>query len=480
MVFACLLIRQLIPEWRLNPQYRYGFLVPVLLGLLLWRTREQLPVVSAREGRGIGVCVLLVVFGLMVTDVVATSNPDWRLALWVYALLVFCGVVLLLEWVGGWGRWFAGALGLLFFAIPWPTMLEQWAVQGLMRVVAGVTGEFCNLIGIPVESRGNVLRLNSGEWVGVEDACSGVRSLQSSLMAAYFFGRWMCLGWGRSIFLFAMAAAMSFLFNLVRAIALTLLAHSEGAAAVGRWHDFAGNSVALLVFLALMLVAIKLEQVPSRPGRERVRGQHVALPVVVLGLLMCVPLVSCWWFAGRGRGDGGVDGVAVNWAALPAGVRSEPIADRSRSLLRYTEGEHGWWKGGAGTRFDLYEFRWDGGLISSFGEIHRPDVCLPAAGLLALAHDPTWRRLLVKGQSLVVERFAFGENNSRVYVFFCAWDTERSGGEVAMVTGLADRLENAWKGRRVEGRRVIQLLVTGAGPNRADAEADRLLRRILR
>ena len=375
MVLALLLICRLVPEWRLNPEYRYGFLVPILVGLLLWRSREGMPAAAPREGVIMSIAIFASILGILLVDVIATSNPDWRLVLWVYAALVFFGVVLLFEWAGGWGIWFAGAVALLFFAIPWPSRIEVWAVQGSMRMVASITGEVCNLFGVPVENRGNVLRLESSVLVGVEDACSGVRSLQSSLMAAYFFSRWMWMGWRRSLLLFILAAGLSLFFNLVRAISLTLLAHFKGAGVVDRWHDFAGNSIAVLVFVALMLVSLRLEGERASLQREPRLGRQRWVPVVALAALCCVPLVSKSWFPQRASSE--INEVAVAWSGATGNVTYEPVAEKARSLLRYSSGEHGWWQDGDNVRFDLYDFTWGAGLISSFSRIHRPDVCLP-------------------------------------------------------------------------------------------------------
>ena len=132
-------------------------------------------------------------------------------------------------------------------------------------------------------------------------------------------------------------------------------------------------------------------------------------------------------------------------------------------------------------RIDLYEFRWDAGRISSFGEIHRPDVCLPASGFELAQSDRAWRTIGLGTRTLAVERFAFAAGGSPLYVYFCAWDLAGGGEEVSPVTGVYGRLANAWRGRRVEGRRVVQVLVSGAPSGEiADAEIESLLRRVLR
>ena len=49
------------------------------------------------------------------------------------------------------------------------------------RGVAAIAAETMTLFGVPAQLEGNLIRVSSG-LVGVNEACSGVRSLQTSLM----------------------------------------------------------------------------------------------------------------------------------------------------------------------------------------------------------------------------------------------------------------------------------------------------------
>ena len=53
--------------------------------------------------------------------------------------------------------------------------------------VARVAAETAMLLGTPAHVEGNLIRVSNG-LVGVNEACSGIRSLQTSLMIGLLFG----------------------------------------------------------------------------------------------------------------------------------------------------------------------------------------------------------------------------------------------------------------------------------------------------
>ena len=59
--------------------------------------------------------------------------------------------------------------------------------SGADAMVADVAAETAMLLGIPAQVEGNLIRVSTG-LVGVNEACSGIRSLQTSLMIGLLFG----------------------------------------------------------------------------------------------------------------------------------------------------------------------------------------------------------------------------------------------------------------------------------------------------
>src|SRR5213079_37671 len=116
------------------------------------------------------------------------ANPEWRLLAWVHTAAVVLLTLLLIRCAGGvaWVRHFAFPVLFFFVAVPWPTLVETPVTQGLMRVVARVAAEVAMLFGTPAQVEGNLIRVSNG-LVGVNEACSGIRSLQTSLMIGLLF-----------------------------------------------------------------------------------------------------------------------------------------------------------------------------------------------------------------------------------------------------------------------------------------------------
>ena len=156
------------------------------------------------------------------------ANPEWRLLAWIHALAVVTLTLLLLWWAGGkaWLRHFAFPVAFIFIAVPWPTALETPVIQGLMRVVARVAAETAMLLGTPAQVEGNLIRVSNG-LVGVNEACSGIRSLQTSLMIGLLFGELKRLSVLRRVALVAGAVAIALLANFLRAVFLVMVAATK-------------------------------------------------------------------------------------------------------------------------------------------------------------------------------------------------------------------------------------------------------------
>src|SRR5947208_3666362 len=199
---------------------------------------------------------LLLLFPLRLFEI---ANPEWRLLAWTHVLAVVTLTLLFLWWAGGkaWLRHFAFPVAFIFIAVPWPTALETPVIQGLMRIVAHVAAETAMLLGTPAQVEGNLIRVSNG-LVGVNEACSGIRSLQTSLMIGLLFGEVKRLSVLRRVALVASAGAIALLANFVRAVFLVMVAATENLSEVNRWHDIAGYSIIAFVFVATLALAYLL------------------------------------------------------------------------------------------------------------------------------------------------------------------------------------------------------------------------------
>jgi exosortase len=279
------LIRQLSYTWEANEQYAYGWFVPFLALALFWRRWLDRPVPSqpsafSARSRFIGVqlspfnfpwpvkcppaslgllsafCFLLCLL-LLPLRVIYEINPDWPLCSWLMTLTVV-GISLYAVFLAGgwkWVRHFAFPVCFILVAVQWPYRIEHGLTQGLMRVVAGLTVELLGWFNIPAFQHGNLIELSTGV-VGIDEACSGIRSFQSTLMAALFLGELNRLRLLPRATLILCGLALGFCFNIVRTLLLSWQANAHGISAIDKWHDPAGMTIAVACFFALWAIAV--------------------------------------------------------------------------------------------------------------------------------------------------------------------------------------------------------------------------------
>ncbi|MGZ5544556.1 MAG: archaeosortase/exosortase family protein, partial [Limisphaerales bacterium] len=102
-----LLFRQLALEWRINPQYSYGWVIPLLATYLFWERWNDRPAPDPTVRKPALFFILLIIWLPM--RLIQEANPDWRLVSWMAALIVVGFLWLALLFVGGraWWRHFA-------------------------------------------------------------------------------------------------------------------------------------------------------------------------------------------------------------------------------------------------------------------------------------------------------------------------------------------------------------------------------------
>lgn len=178
--------------------------------------------------------------------------------------------------VHGWRALFAEprvrvAALFLFPALVWlvsapiVSVVENQLSLFLRHKVAVAVMFTFDLLGHPLEQQGNVLVLPDGGTVGVEDACSGIRSLTACLFAGSFLGAAFFDRLWQKVVLVVAAMGFAFLTNIGRGLFLTAWAYRNGAESIsGTVHDVAGYAVLGVTCLGLMalipLLNIRLEK----------------------------------------------------------------------------------------------------------------------------------------------------------------------------------------------------------------------------
>src|SRR5882724_10400496 len=108
-----------------------------------------------------------------------------------------------------------------------------------MQIVAWVTVGLLNLSHIAALQHGNVIEVKTG-LLGIDEACSGVRSLQATVMVSLFLGELYRATWPRRVFFLLSGVAIAFLCNVGRTFLLSWVAAKNGIDSIPKWHDPAG------------------------------------------------------------------------------------------------------------------------------------------------------------------------------------------------------------------------------------------------
>ncbi|MFM8657843.1 MAG: exosortase/archaeosortase family protein, partial [Chthoniobacterales bacterium] len=273
---ACwaLVLRSCWWEWDLNPQYSYGVLVPLLSVLLMarrWPDRPR-PETPGRIGKFAAIVVLaLSALVLAVLQPVVISNADWRMVPAIAAAsgAAFTLAVIFLAGGAPWLRHFAFPVLFFLVAVPWPRPQENAIMSWLMSHNTALCVEALHWLGYAAEQRGNLIAI-PGALLGVEEACSGIRSLQSMIMVSLAIGEFFRLSWPRRIVLLFLGLGAALAGNSIRSLTLSVAACRSGSDAVDTIHDGTGLAVlagaSAVVLLAGRLMAPKKAPVVTHPA----------------------------------------------------------------------------------------------------------------------------------------------------------------------------------------------------------------------
>lgn len=270
-------------EWSHNPDLSHGFFSPLIFGLLVTFSRRLGPLRWVKRGY-LSLTMLLAVLGCGLALFALAGLFAASLA-WSHALVLFLlGLCLACFLLGGlfiladerlrilpfnWINLTAILLWVLVAPVPNGTYakltltLQNQVTDGVMMVL--------QFLGVPARQHGNVIELAS-TTVGVEEACSGVRSLVSCIYAGFFFAAWQVRRPWRRLVLILSAPLLALGMNFLRSLALTLLANS-GVNISGTWHDATGFAILGLTAAILAGLAILLESKPDvSPAAATVPG----------------------------------------------------------------------------------------------------------------------------------------------------------------------------------------------------------------
>jgi len=469
---ACWLLffNELRGEWQVNPQYSYGYVVPLLGAALIWRRWPDRPKAASATSSWFYVLVTGLLLLLLPLNIFVEANPEWRLLYWVngfqVVILTFC---FLQRWGGkSWVQHFGPALVFMLIAVPWPMDWEQDSIQGLMRIVAGLTVEVAGLLNIPALQHGNLIEVGAG-IVGIDEACSGVRSLQSALMLSLFLGEMYRFSWLRRVSLIGASLVFVLLANLTRTSFLVWAAASRGLPQMAAWHDAAGMVIMFIVLPSLMGLAYlmkpdtteDLAQPASQPNYFTNTPRWLGLGM--LGWLIIVQVATESWY--RYHETKLIPNLqwSVVWPVQRPLFTRTSIPENSLAILRCSHSEAGSWQDEEGNQWSAFLLRWDPGKNSEqLAKGHRPDICLPAAGA-RLVEDFGQVTFTADGIAIPFHHQSFDAGAKVIHVFYCLWSDRISLQKEPLVAKgpYASRIFQVMAGKRNLGQKVLEIVLQG-------------------
>lgn len=505
------LINDLRGQWSLYPQYAYGWAVPALCAYLFWRGWQHEPDGKAGNDRWGRISPLAALMGCIVlallyapTRLVEASNTGWRLTSWLMAIEVVGITVGCLRLA-----WPTAGLPLfpLFYflvAVPWPTGMERVVIQNLTHIDATATGELLGWFGIPAMPHGNVIEVATGT-VDIDEACSGIRSLQATLMIALFLGEFYQLPRARRALLVLGGFALALVFNLARMTVLAWVAASKGMAAISVWHDPTGVTILLGCFFCLWALGgvFNRKRPPANPAKSTAAPGAAARSeaMVPAGWPFWLATGLTIWIAGAEcaieawyRAHEQVPPHAVQWTvAWPTDnptFKASPLDGSTRNTLHFDEGASGSWRDND-LEWQAVFLRWDAGRTIYLALNHTPAICMQAVGrTVTLVSKQQWFEIggtpsaspnadaqsgRSQGQDgptasdsappdrlqLPFAVYEIQDAGRRFYAFYCLWDDRAKVQFATTHSVYFNRLAPVLTGRRSSAMRSIEIVVSG-------------------
>ncbi len=503
-----LIILQLSTTWNTNEQYAHGFLVPFLCFYLLLKsepfTGNQESKKSLLQGKTwylIGIPLLLSLIPLWT---IRGANSDWRLLNFVLFGIVFLLTVIPFYDQGGWSRIKNLLFPLLFFtvAIPWPLATDLQLTQWFQERVSSIIVDILLLLEHEASLQGTVIDVGIFGQVGIDQACSGINGLQSSIVVTLFFGAYYRFRWINRVVLILSGAMIAIGFNLLRAFSLSYIkvkgkGHllEDALFSIGGWdmpslHDLAGWIETALIFLFIYLLArsarggLFLRMLSNEPNNwnNLKSSPHLAYSLLTISTVIASVSYANYHFESRESNLENLPKLSLNIADDTLLVEEKIISNQIAAQLHFESAQSIQWQERLRTRFNptnqtrlinpnqeywqAFEATWEsGGACTAILSTHSPDSCLPLTGLTQinppLGQAPSVITVQVENREISFEVYEFTKNRKKLYVFRCFWPRMQASGQANQFPkggySLEGRIQSTLEGRRNVGGTMLAL-----------------------
>jgi exosortase len=241
-------IPDLAVEWWTEDSSSYGMLVPAMALYIAFRRRHITAAVPAQpDARGLWLvslaCLMFLTGGLAAefflartSFVVLLAGLTWTLWGWARFRTLFFPFVL---------------LGTM---VPLPALVFTAVAAPLQLFASAIATDLAQLLGASIYRDGNVIHL-AHISLGVAQACSGLNSLSSLIVASLLLGFIEDSSLIGRILVIALSVPLAIGLNILRVTGTALLADYAPFLAEGYYHAFSGWLMFVLGFGFLWLLA---------------------------------------------------------------------------------------------------------------------------------------------------------------------------------------------------------------------------------
>jgi exosortase len=447
LVAACIF---LAPQWRQNPDLTHGWLTPFAFLFLLHEAREHQPRRFLKSGWRHMAAV--VTAGLLGMGALFFGGLYMAALTWEHALVAFLLTLSLVFFLGaGWlcaatekerllpFNWtVAAALLIWLLSAPLPPGSYGVLTRLLQNLVTSTVLGLLHFCGVAAVQYGNILQL-ANVTVGVEEACSGIRSLVTCFYTGLFISAgWLRRPWPRAI-LILLAPLLAVAGNIVRSFTLTVLAW-RGVEIAGVLHDVTGYAIIIGTTLILIWLAQRLARSEDAGSTPQTRaadqataasaappGPSRGLPILTVILALAVGSAVALIAVSRHPASapqrtpdlaGLLPTKFENWQVIPSQELSRFVPQLQTETLVQTSYYRVSPTGG--TEITFYFAYWPAGKVPiSAVAAHTPDACWPGAGWVPKKDSAEKRQLTVGGRTLdAAEQRIFTQNEQIQHVWY--------------------------------------------------------------
>ena len=505
------LIYQLLITWETNEQYAHGYLVPILCIFLILksypkRSEDDAPIISSPlQGKLTYFVALPALLFLVPVWMVRSANSDWRLINFIIFFLTICYTFALLYDDGGWKRIKHLIFPFLFFlvAIPWPLKTDLQLTQWLQSKVSSLIVDILLLMQHVARLEGTVIDVGIFGKIGVDQACSGINGLQSSMVVTLFLGAYYGFGWVNRIFLVLSGMLIALALNLCRAFTLSFIkvkgkGHliDDSLFSIAGWpfptvHDLLGWIETICIFICILLLArmakggLFLTTMANEPNRWlnlRYSGKPV-FSVIAVMLCICIAMGVEYHFRSAESQMKTSSELLLNLEGADIKTEELDISNQIVAQLHFESAESIQWQDSFRTQFNRFgqriinpneEYwqafvaRWEhGGACTAVLSTHSPDSCIPLTGLTQISPSPGQKaptfELTIEGVNISFEAYQFSRDFRKLFVYRCFWPFKINPGEKNLFPSggynFSGRIQSAFAGKRNVGGTMIALAI---------------------